>query len=164
MYILTSKHTHINGSLSLSLSHSHACMHTHTHTHTHTFTHTMILSHPLASGCQCGARRPEKAGTKYTPPVSSTLRACSSERQPKITTTKKHKGCGLGVALIVIHAYNSVLMWHDEYDVVNIPYVHVYWGEHFYKEIGVYHIAWRFGGELNLVVWQSAHVLEQPPH
>ena len=35
-------------------------------------------THPLASGCQYGAKRPEKAGTKYTSPVSFTLLArCS---------------------------------------------------------------------------------------
>ena len=33
---------------------------------------------PRASGRQYGAKSPEKAGTKYTPPVSGTLRARAS--------------------------------------------------------------------------------------
>jgi hypothetical protein len=39
------------------------------------------MPHPLASGCQCGARRPENADTKNTPPVSSTWQAYSSEKE-----------------------------------------------------------------------------------
>ena len=33
---------------------------------------------PRASGRQCGANSPENAGTKYAPPLSSTVRANSS--------------------------------------------------------------------------------------
>ena len=33
---------------------------------------------PRASDCQYGANRPENAGTKYTPPLSSTVCASSS--------------------------------------------------------------------------------------
>ena len=48
------------------------------HTHTHTL---WSMSHPLASGCQCGAKRPENAGTKYTPPVSFSISAYFSEKK-----------------------------------------------------------------------------------
>ena len=39
----------------------------------------MPMINPRASALQCGAKSPEKAGTKHTSPVSSTCWAISSE-------------------------------------------------------------------------------------
>jgi len=69
---------------------------------------------PLALSSQRGARRPEKAGTKYTPPVSGTdaasSLACSGPSimhrlsrshempRPATATAPESSGCGGGVA------------------------------------------------------------------
>ena len=56
---------------------------------------------PRASLFQYGANRPEKAGTKYTPPLSSTVRASASTSgdvsdQPQVVAQPLHERTGDG--------------------------------------------------------------------
>ena len=73
MHKHTYKRTHTSVQ-PLSPTHNHTQTHTHTRVYPPTQTRSPVspIITPLALSSQWGASRPEKAGTKYTPPVSGT--------------------------------------------------------------------------------------------